>query len=331
MQTTQITFVLLEHMLATSTTLPAEMLLAAQNAADRSKDANQPQIALRTASPDGNSVTTRIGMRWQPDLSLSDANSNQIIYIPGLWRNPRPLLKKSSGLLEWLKREYENGALISAVGTGCCFLAEAGLLDGKAATTHWHYFDQFQKDYPQVQLKRQYFITQAGNLYCAASVNSLADLTVHFIQRLFGKEIANHVERHFSHEIRRAYEASGFFEQEHSRHPDEDITQIQIWLQDNYYREIHMPQLADKFGMSTRTLNRRFKTALGITPLNFLQEVRINIAKDLLKTSNLSISEIVDKIGYQDIAFFNSLFKKHLATTPTAYRETVRAKLFSAS
>jgi len=336
MQTTNITFVLLDNMLATSATLPSEMLLAAQSAATRAQKIagsaqNPPPIKIRTASLTGESVLTRSGLRWQPDTALQELDDNQIIYIPGLWRNPRPLIKKSEPLLHWLRQEYQNGALISAVGTGCCFLAEAGLLDGKAATTHWHYFDQFQKDYPLVQLKRQYFITQAGNLYCAASVNSLADLTVHFIQRLFGKEIANHVERHFSHEIRRAYEASGFFEKEHSHHPDEDITQIQIWLQDNYYRDIVMTQLAEKFGMSTRTLNRRFKAALGISPLDFLQEVRINIAKDLLKTSNLSISEIVDKVGYQDTGFFTALFKKHMATTPIAYRETVRAKLFSAS
>jgi transcriptional regulator GlxA family with amidase domain len=336
MQTTNITFVLLENMLATSATLPSEILLAAQSAATRAQNKsgsaqNPPPIKIRTASLTGEPVLTRSGLRWQPDAALTELSDNQIIYIPGLWRNPRPLIKKSETLLSWLKQEYQNGALISAVGTGCCFLAEAGLLDGKAATTHWHYFDQFHKDYPLVQLKRQYFITQAGNLYCAASVNSLADLTVHFIQRLFGKEIANHVERHFSHEIRRAYETSGFFEQEHSNHPDEDITQIQIWLQDNYYRDIFIPQLAEKFGMSTRTLNRRFKAALGISPLDFLQEVRINIAKDLLKTSNLSINEIADKVGYQDTGFFTTLFKKHMATTPIAYRETVRAKLFSAS
>ena len=334
MQTTSITFILFDNMLATSATLPSEMLLAAQSAAERAQKLsgslqNPPPIKIRTASLTGEQVVTRSGLRWQPDGAIDQFSNNQIIYIPGLWRNPRPLLKKSTALLEWLKHEYQNGALISAVGTGCCFLAEAGLLDGKAATTHWHYFDQFQKDYPLVQLKRQYFITQAGNLYCAASVNSLADLTVHFIQRLFGKEIANHVERHFSHEIRRAYEASGFFEQEYNRHPDENITQIQIWLQDNYYREINMLQLAEKFGMSTRTLNRRFKIALGISPLQFLQEIRINIAKDLLKTSNLSISEIVEKVGYQDIGFFTTLFKKHMATTPVNYRETVRAKLFS--
>lgn len=331
-QAANISFVLLDNMLATSTTLPSEMLLAAQSAAARSAQGSPAtRLAIRTLSATGDSVLTRSGLRLQPDMALSEAHNNQIIYIPGLWRNPRPLLQKSAALIEWLKHEYQNGALICAVGTGCCFLAEAGLLDGKAATTHWHYFDQFHKDYPLVQLKRQYFITQAGNLYCAASVNSLADLTVHFIQRLFGKEIANHVERHFSHEIRRAYEASGFFEQEHSRHPDEEITQIQIWLQDNYHREIIMPQLAQRFSMSTRTLNRRFKAALGISPLDFLQEVRINIAKDLLKTSNLSIHEIADKVGYQDTGFFTALFKKQLATTPISYRATVRAKLFSTS
>lgn len=331
-QAANISFVLLDNMLATSTTLPSEMLLAAQSAISRTHKSDAPtQLNIRTLSMTGESVLTRSGLRWQPDMAISDAQDNQIIYIPGLWRNPRPLIKKSAALIEWLKQEYQNGALICAVGTGCCFLAEAGLLDGKAATTHWHYFDQFHKDYPLVQLKRQYFITQAGNLYCAASVNSLADLTVHFIQRLFGKEIANHVERHFSHEIRRAYEASGFFEQEHSRHPDEEITQIQIWLQDNYHREIIISQLAARFSMSTRTLNRRFKAALGISPLDFLQEIRVNIAKDLLKTTNLSINEIADKVGYQDIGFFTALFKKHLATTPLSYRTTVRAKLFSAT
>lgn len=329
-QLSNITFVLIENMLATSTTLPSEMLLAAQSAVLRANTASPP-LSLRTVSSEGKSVLTQSGLRLQPDMALHEATNNQIIYLPGLWRNPRPIIKQSGKLLDWLRQEHENGALICAVGTGCCFLAEAGLLNGKAATTHWHYFDQFHKDYPFVQLKRQYFITQAGNLYCAASVNSLADLTVYFIQRLFNKEIANHVERHFSHEIRRAYETSGFFEQEHSHHPDEEIIQIQIWLQDNYYREIIISQLAEKFSMSTRTLNRRFKTAMGISPLTFLQEIRVNIAKDLLKTSNLSINEIADKVGYQDTSFFSALFYKHLATTPISYRATVRAKLFSST
>ncbi len=325
----KIHFLLCEHMLATSSTLPMEMLLAAESAVQTMQPPEQQRdIEIRTLAITSEPVLARTGMRWQPDQIIDQVAQSDLIYIPGLWRNPRPIIKKSASLITWLQQQHQNGAIISAVGTGCCFLAEAGLLDGKAATTHWHYFDQFQKDYPLVHLKRQYFITQAGSLYCAASVNSLADLTVHFIQRFFGKEIASHVERHFSHEIRKSYESSGFFESTKNPHPDEQITQIQIWLEDNYYREILFPQVCERFGMSVRTLNRRFKNALGQTPLEYLQDIRINTAKDLLKTSNLSIAEIADKVGYQDTNYFTALFKKHLATTPNAYRETVRAKLF---
>lgn len=324
-------FFLCERMLLTSSTLPMEMLLAAESAIQTMLPPEARQtLMIQTIGQTGEAVVTRTGIRWQPDRSISDEDRWDLIYIPGLWRNPRPIIRQHLASLEWLCKQYHRGAIISAVGTGCCFLAEAGLLDDKAATTHWHYFDQFQRDYPQVQLKRQYFITQAGNLYCAASVNSLADLTVHFIQRFFGKAIASHVERHFSHEIRKSYESSGYFEKEDNPHPDEDITQIQIWLQDNYHREIVLSHLAGRFGMSTRTFNRRFKAAVGKTPLEYLQEMRINIARDLLKTSNLSINEIADRVGYQDAGYFTILFKKLLATSPNDYRKTVRAKLFSA-
>ncbi len=325
----QIGFLLCERMLATSSTLPMEMLLAAESAVYRMLPPEaQQHLAIHTISAQGEPVGTRTGLRWQADFSLSSDKHWDLIYLPGLWRNPRPVIQAMQQLAPWLHQQYQNGAIISAVGTGVCFLAKSGLLDDKAATTHWHYFDQFQRDYPRVQLKRQHFITQAGNLYCAASVNSLADLTVHFIQRFFGKAVASHVERHFSHEIRRAYDSSGFFESSHNPHPDEDIMQVQMWLQGNYAREIHLPQLAERFGMSLRTLNRRFKHAVGKTPVTFLQEIRINIARDLLKTSNLSLSEIADKVGYQDAGYFSQLFKKSLATSPNEYRKTVRGKLF---
>jgi len=325
-----ITFVLCDHMLATGTTLPIEMLRAAESAA-LAQNRKAERLTIQTAAIERKAVSTRAGFSFQPDLSLPEVDQSDMIYLPALWRNPRPLMKKQPQLLSWLRQHYESGATISAVGTGCCLLAEAGLLDGKPATTHWHYFDQFQRDYPQVQLKRQYFITQASNLYCAASVNALADLTVHFIQRLYDRPTANHVERHFSHEIRRSYEESGFFEGCSNNHPDEDIVQAQIWLQDNYGKEVKLSDVAEKFDMSVRTFNRRFKGATGKSPLQYLQEVRIETAKDLLKTSNLSINEIAFRVGYQDMGHFTGLFKKLLATTPSEYRTTVRAKLFSAN
>lgn len=328
MATQKIVFILCNQMLSTSLSLPTEMLRAAE-ATSLSAGNRDIRLDISTASTSAEAVTTLSGLKLQPDHQISELGICDQIYLPAIWRNPRPLIRGNPELLNWLRLQYEAGATISAVGTGCCFMAEAGLLDGKPATTHWHYFDQFQQDYPKVLLKRQYFITQAGNLYCTASVNALAELTVHFIQRLFGRPIASHVERHFFHEIRRPYETSSFDNKRSQQHPDEDIIQIQIWLQDNHSKNIALPQVAAQFDMSVRNLNRRFKAATDKSPLQFLQGIRIESAKDLLQTSNLSISEIAYKSGYQDVSHFTKRFKKLMSTTPSDYRATVRAKLFS--
>lgn len=329
---TRLRFVLCENMLASSLTLPMEMLHTANMAGRRRQQSpGQPQLKLQTCSESPTPIQTHASLMWQAELSLEQATDSDIIYLPALWRNPRPVLKRSAGLIDWLQRQHHNGATICAVGTGCCFMAEAGLLDGKVATTHWHYFDQFQSRYPRVHLKRQHFITRANNLYCAASVNSLADLTVYFIQRLMGKSVASHVERHFSHEIRRAYESSAFYDDATHPHPDEQIVQAQLWLQDNYFRQINAGDVAARFEMSLRTFNRRFKNATGITPLEYLRDIRLSQARELLQTSNLSIAEIAEKVGYLDTGYFGELFKRHCQTTPREYRAIVRAKLFSAA
>jgi len=326
-------------MLATSATLPMELLQAASSLARVArKRANgvrlrQQDVVIRLISVDGAPVKTHTGVVLAADCAIADAPLADIVYLPALWRNPAPIVNRLPEIAPWLIEHYENGRVLAGVGTGCWFLAEAGLLDNKPATTHWYYFDEFQKRFPQVQLKRNHFITQAGNLYCTGSVNSLADLTVYFIQRYFNRHIASHVERHFFHEIRSSFENSRTFIETNvgtnNAHPDEDIVQTQIWLQDNYAREIKLQDLAEEFGMSTRTFNRRFKKATGTTPLLYLQNIRMNNAKDLLKTTNLSLSEIIFRVGYQDTAHFSELFKKKHGTTPSLYRTTVRAKLFT--
>lgn len=323
----RITFFICDQMLATSTTLPLEQLRAAQNFSLAARH-RAPPMEIVLASVDGRPVLTNTGIRFAADCGLQEINHSDITYIPALWRNPQPQIQQNLPALDWLRNQHDAGNTIAGVGTGCCFLAEAGLLDHKAATTHWHYFEQFQKRYPQVQLKRQYFITKADNLYCTGSVNSLADLTIHFIQRLFSGPIARHVERHFFHEIRKASGSESSYGLT-SAHPDEDIIRAQLWLHENFSQEIRLAQVARRFDMSVRSFNRRFKAATGETPLQYLHSARIQIAKELLQTSNLSIGEIAYRAGYQDLAHFTRLFKRLLGVTPSQYRTTVRAKMFS--
>ena len=127
-------------MLATSATLPFEMLRAAESAA-RAKEGSQVEaVLIQTTSIDKRPIKTSIGFSLLPDTQLEEVGDSDIIYLPALWRNPRPIVKKHPEILAWLRKAYENGAMLSAVGTGCCFLAEAGLLNDKPATTHWHYY-----------------------------------------------------------------------------------------------------------------------------------------------------------------------------------------------
>lgn len=322
----RVAILLCDNLLATSATMPMEMLRTAQAAAQQT-NRRARTIELCSLSVAGKPVQSAAGFSLQADGPL-DNRSYDLVHIPGQWRNPRPALRKHAAALPWLRSQVEQGALVSAVGTGACFLAEAGLLDGKPATTHWHYFDRFQQDYPDVELKRQYFITQAGNLYCSASVNALGELTVHIIHRLYGSAVATHVARHFFHEIRNLNEPVGYLADQVQYHPDEQVAQAQIWLQDNFGKVIRMADLASQLGMSVRTFNRRFKAALGKTPLSYLQEVRLDNARELLQKANLSVAEVAAKVGYQDTGAFSKLFSTHYHTSPTRYREVVRAKLF---
>lgn len=320
---------LYDNLLGTSATLPVEMLKTAEAAALAS-DKQARRISTVLISRDLNPVKSPSGLYFQPTHTLEQIEQCDLLNLPALWRNPRPaLIKYQADYVPWLQQIANQGNWITSVGTGVCFLAEAGLLDGQAATTHWHYFDNFQKNYPRVHLKRQYFTTQAGNYYCAASVNAMAELMVHLCNRLYGPRVASIVERNFFHEIRNSFTPNSFFSEHVPMHPDEQVMQAQIWLEDNFSLTIKMTDVAQQFGFSHRNFNRRFYKATGKTPLQYLREVRLRNACELLGKSNLTVGETANKCGYQSVATFSQIFHKFLHTSPKKYRETARGKLFS--
>ena len=331
----RVSLVIYQHVLATGLTLPLEMLLAGEAFARR-YDKTAIKLNTQLVSQDNRAVTSRAGIQFLPDITLNNLDNDEeyvpnIIIVPSLWRNPRPVLKKHSKLIKWLKHCWQQGSTLLAVGTGVCFLAESGLLDDHSATTHWHYVEQFKRDYPKVEIKPDFFITQSERIYCAASLNALADIIVHLISQTYGRAAAQNVERNFSHEIRKPYEEQRYLEGAVDRHPDELIAQIQFWLRTNLSSDISLSLLAEQFGLSQRSFTRRFKTATGIRATEYWQQLRIETAKDLLASSNLSIQEIAYHVGYQDQGHLTRLFKKNLSLTPKDYRAMVRKKLFSQS
>ncbi len=327
-----VTLVIYPHVLATSVTLPIEMLLAGEAFARR-YDKSLLQLQTQLLSESIGCIKSRAGISMVADTTLADKKSiitiPDIIIVPSLWRNPRPLLKSHPKLVTWLKDCWLQGSTLIGVGTGVCFLAESGLLDNHSATTHWHYVEQFKRDYPQVDLKPDYFITQSERIYCAASLNALADIIVHLIAQHYGKAAAQNVERNFSHEIRKPYEEQRYLEGAVDRHADELIAEIQFWLRTHLNTELTLTEIAEQFGMSQRSFTRRFKAATGVRATQYWQQLRIETAKELLASSNLTIQEVADQVGYQDQGHLTRLFKQDLNLTPKAYRAMVRKKLFS--
>ncbi|MGB1139858.1 MAG: GlxA family transcriptional regulator [Halioglobus sp.] len=313
--------------LATSITLPMEILQAAGQMA-RAKRQARAGVKFLLASDDGEPVTLGSGITLTPDCAIDSLPPLDLLILPAIWRNPLPVARRARRWLDQLRAHADAGTRICSVGTGGYLLAEAGLLDGKPATTHWRYFDDFNQRYPAVELKSRHLITQCDNIYCAGSVNSIADLLVHVTGEWFGSDVGRAVENQFSPEIRRSFHAAAYQDEADSSHHDEDVATAQQWLHAHHTGEVTISELADALGMSQRTLGRRFKRATGITPMAYLQNLRMAGAKDLLRHSNLSVGEIAWQVGLRDSSYFTLLFRRHNGMTPLKYREAVRGKLF---
>ena len=323
-----IALLLYDHMLATSASLPVEMLRAGEAVALQ-ENRQAPRLSIQMVAENIKPISTRALIKLLPDTDIDHAQRPDFAFIPSLWRNPRPTIARQPKMLQWLSNIWQQGSTLIGGGTGVCLMAEAGILDHHPATTHWHYVEQFKRDYPKVDLKPDFFITQSERTYCAASLNALADIVVHIIFQVYGQNAAQQVERNFSHEIRKPYEEQRYLEGAVDRHPDELISQIQFWLKTNLNSALTLNDIAQQFGISQRSFTRRFKLATGINATQYWQKLKIETAKELLAASNLSIQEVAFQVGYQDQANFTRLFKKVLNLTPKAYRAMVRKKLFS--
>lgn len=323
-----VTIIAVPGALGSTITIPLEMLSAANDIARARKQSEKlVKIVLASGTSDSK-ISLSGGLNIVCENKLSDIDRSDLIFVPGIWGNPRSSVRQLSAMQQWLRTQYQAGSTICSIVTGSFFLAEAGLLDGKVATTHWRFFDQFQQQYPQVKLQRKRFITSADRLFCTGSVNAVRDIMLHFVEQLYGESIANEISRQFTHELKRSYESLLLNKDQNRSHHDEEIIKIQEWLYDNYQKQLRISELASRFQLSVRSLNRRFKLATNTTPLQYLHELRIAHGKELLKQSNLAISEVADMVGYQDASYFTSLFKKLNKVTPNEYRSLVRNKLF---
>lgn len=280
-----------------------------------------PLFEVSLVSLDGRAFSTRTGMLVTPNQGISEATEADLILVSAV-----PSLKSDRypGAVDWLKAHAERGAELASVCTGAFLLAATGLLDGKSATTHWAFADQFRELFPGVDLRPERIITDEGNIYCSAGFTAAIDLSLYLVEKHCGREVAVNSAKAMLYDLGRTSQSPYSVFRFQKSHEDSAILQVQAWLEDHYSEEILYPDLAKRFALSPRSLERRFKIATGVTPLNYLQRVRVEASKRLLEESDKSFEEITWQVGYGDGGFFRRVFVKETGLRPVEYRQRFR-------
>lgn len=280
----------------------------------------EPRLVANDTAP----IELVTGVRIVPQDRIGEVESTEIVFVPNvlIWpgQSPRDLDRR---LIDWIRDMHGRGAHVYAACGGSIVLAEAGLLDGQEATTHFAYAPLFKEYYPLVTLRIERILVQTGaarTLYCAGGASSWQDLALLLIAKHGGTEEAIRISKFFLYQWHRDGQLPYVSMIQNVKHGDAIILRCQQWIAEHYHRRDAVAGIVREAGLPKRSFDRRFRAATGYSPLSYVQTLRVEEAKQLLETSNIAVGEIAEQVGYEDEASFRRLFRKVTGLTPGQYR-----------
>ncbi len=284
----------------------------------------EPRIV--TAEPGTIRLCTGVSIVSQ--ATVAEIDSTDVVFVPNVVCNTADDLRKlDRRLLHWLVRMHASGAQLYAACGGSLALAEAGLLDGQEAATHWCYLPLFRQEYPSVKLHEDRILVQTGEgrtILCCGGASSWQDLALLLIAKYGGTDEAIRISKFFLYQWHREGQLPFASMVANTAHGDAVIERCQTWLAQNYERADIIAELVQRSGLPKRTFDRRFRSATGYSPLAYVQALRVEEAKHLLETGTLPIEEVAQEVGYADLASFRRLFRRQAGMSPGDYRRKLQ-------
>lgn len=287
------------------------------------------RMAPRIVSAEGKPFASPVGVPITPNAALAQAPIADVVIVSDL--DLTCGLDAAGGWpaeTAWLRDQYEAGATLCSVCTGTVLLAEAGLLDGCEATTHWSAAVVFRSRYPAVRLRPERILCPAGpehRIITSGGSASWEDLVLYLIARFCGEAEAVRIAKVYvmgdRSEGQLVFSALG----RPRIHDDPVIADCQSWIADHYAAPNPVARMVQRSGLAERTFKRRFKAATGYAPVDYVQALRLEEAKQMLETTKEPPDAIAYAIGYQDPTFFRRMFKRRTGVTPTRYRQRFRS------
>lgn len=297
-------------------------------------DAKEELFEIQIVSPDGQSIrcanTYTISVDGGIDLIKE---GDVVICLPFAMKAPNRFIEAVKGwhsLASWLRERTHLFSLLVATGSGIFLLAEAGLLTNKETSTAWWFDELFRERYPDIKVDNKTIYTRSDNILCSGVTNSWQDICMYIVREFAGDKYARTVAKYMMIDYdRRGNVPLVFLSQVQTN--DAVVNKADVWIQKSLDKKIKLKEIAGHVSVSQSTLIRRFQAALGMSPLTYIQQARLEKCKLLLEISDMTISEIVNKCGYTDESSFRRLFKKTYSSTPTEYRRSVQKTIFSNS
>lgn len=285
-------------------------------------------IARKTGS-----LTISNNITVQIHASLDDAPRASYICVPEVNLPPgTAFAERYDQEIDWLRTRFGEGAVLAATCSGAMLFAEAGLLDGYEATTHWAWCDDLKERFPRVKVlpKRALVATGDGQrLIMAGGGSSFLDLALYLVARMTDVDTAMQVARlnliDWHHIGQQPFARLSRTRQVE----DALIARCQTWIAEHYEEPNPVSHLVRFSGLAERTFKRRFHLATGMTPLEYVQSLRLEEAKHLLETTPQPVESVANEVGYEDAGFFGRLFKNKVQLTPAQYRKRFGAVRYS--
>jgi transcriptional regulator GlxA family with amidase domain len=283
------------------------------------KAGNKSRMEIRIAGfePDPSSNAGFFSVR---PADIQEIKKTDLLIIPSLSHDYENAIKKNKELIIWIREQYKSGAEIASICTGAFLLASTGLLDGKTCSTHWNAATDFRRMFPNIHLQTDKLITAAKGIYTNGGAYSFLNLVLFLVEKYFDRQTAILCSKVFQIDIERTSQSPFFIFQTQKNHGDELICQAQTYIEENLNEKISFEVLASKLAISRRNFDRRFIRAVGNTPVEYLQRVKVEFAKKTLEKGRKSIFEVMDEVGYSDDKAFREVFKKITGLSPLDYR-----------
>lgn len=251
---------------------------------------------------------------------LNAIKKTDLLIIPSIFDDFQKTIEKNQKLIDWIVKQYRNGAEIASMCSGAFLLAATGLLNHRTCSIHWNSTEAFKRMFPEVKVAQDKIVTDENGIYTNGGGYSFLNLMLYLVEKYFDRTTAIFCSKIFQIDIERTTQSQFSIFHIQKNHGDELIEKAQMYIENNIESKISFEKLADKFAVSRRNFDRRFIKATGNTPVEYLQRVKVEAAKKQLESGRKPINEIMYDVGYNDMKAFREVFKRNTGMSPLDYK-----------